>query len=237
MQNATKDNKQGDPSTYQQNSPVEADSSTDRVVFSSMSTEEVRRYIRKRRREWDKGFEPLRREYLSQRDYLSYLDTFHDSGTELSKFYEIRSLITNPTEYGWCLLYSYTNARSRVPDKKLALRLFEEKPGPPGPILLEETDRIAFAKLPQEITLYRGYKRGSNRMGLSWSISKERAIWFAQWFASQEWLPRLVTGRCWKTDVLAYTNCRQEDEIIINPRKIREVRNLEVALPAAPAKT
>jgi hypothetical protein len=62
-------------------------------------------------------------------------------------------------------------------------------------------------------------------MGISWTLSKEVAVWFARRWQDKG-LPMVVTGKCRKRDVLGYTNGRKEQEIIINPVNIRVVKSL-----------
>jgi hypothetical protein len=49
-------------------------------------------------------------------------------------------------------------------------------------------------------------------MGISWTLSKEVAVWFARRWQDKG-LPMVVTGKCRKRDVLGYTNGRKEQEI------------------------
>lgn len=99
------------------------------------------------------------------------------------------------------------------------------------PLMMMRKDRKIFKTLPETITIYRGYQHGKfrHKMGLSWTLLKEKAIWFAHW-RSENGSPKVVAGSCRKTDVFCYTNGREEQEIIIDPAKvigIRAVRDID----------
>jgi len=93
---------------------------------------------------------------------------------------------------------------------------------------MRRKDRKFFEGLPKTLTIYRGYQHGIHRhkMGLSWTLSKEKAVWFA-YRRPENGKPMVALGRCRKADVFCYTNGREEDEIIIDPAHITNVRTLK----------
>lgn len=76
-------------------------------------------------------------------------------------------------------------------------------------------DRSFFNKLPEEMTIYRGYQRGKNKKGLSFTLSKDKAIWFSARYSKTGAVFELVVN---KKQTFAYTNCRNEQEIILKPK-------------------
>lgn len=85
---------------------------------------------------------------------------------------------------------------------------------------MSEEDRRAFSRLKSRIRIYRGigarhYDTGGD--GLSWSLSREKAIWFAHRFTD-------IPSRGWvrsawveKENVYAYFGARNESEIVVDP--------------------
>jgi len=111
-------------------------------------------------------------------------------------------------------------------------------------------DSKDFRQLPDMLTIYRGYREPEKRLGISWTLSRTIAEGFSfdaalpqeagqkigsingvQYNATKGYtkdeakaLPsRLITGKCNILDVLAYTNSRYEQEIIINPRNVTDI--------------
>ena len=79
--------------------------------------------------------------------------------------------------------------------------------------LMNEKDFQKFISIPETITLYRGVMDGHNPDGLSYTASKEKALWFAnRWNKSGELLTITVN----KLDILAYFNTRNEDEYVVD---------------------
>ncbi len=92
-------------------------------------------------------------------------------------------------------------------------------------LLMNEQERAYLATLPEIVTVYRGYNRG-HRSGWSWTLSEERAGWFARrfWFLDKT-DPRVAVGTAARGDIIAYFAERQESEIVVNPSRVRGVRS------------
>ena len=92
-------------------------------------------------------------------------------------------------------------------------------------LLMSRVDRKYFQTLPNILTVYRGYQEGldDNMMGLAWTLSLEKADYFAHRF-EEIGEPKVVSGVCNKSDVICYTNGREEQEIIIDPLKISGIK-------------
>lgn len=89
--------------------------------------------------------------------------------------------------------------------------------------IMNEHERAALKNLPDELQVYRGYKspKGTPR-GWSWTLDEERARWFAVRLLDPITnKPKIVSGTVSKSDVTAYFTCRGEDEIVTQPRTIR----------------
>ena len=84
--------------------------------------------------------------------------------------------------------------------------------------------------LDDVITIYRGTKENSHR-GLSWTLSKDTAIWFAKRPIYGSGSNGYVfTGTINKTDVLALFDCRSEKEIVCDYRKVKNIQCEEIVL-------
>jgi len=91
------------------------------------------------------------------------------------------------------------------------------------------TDTAAFHHLPNKLTIYRGYHEKRKRVGVSWSLSRIVAEDFAHITmikSARDIRPSVATGTCLLKDVLAYTNDRNEQEIIVNPEKVKNIHNI-----------
>lgn len=77
-------------------------------------------------------------------------------------------------------------------------------------LMMNNKEKEVYNKLPEIVKVYRG---GVDDKGLSWSLSKEKAEWFANRFDfGYEVFEKDIN----KSDILAYLNGRQEQEIICN---------------------
>ena len=89
--------------------------------------------------------------------------------------------------------------------------------------LMTAKEYVRYSGLPKHLTLYRGISKDRNPDGLSWTESYEKALWFANRFGKGY----VLTGDANSADVLAYFNRRDEDEIVISPKSINDIRIVE----------
>lgn len=89
--------------------------------------------------------------------------------------------------------------------------------------LMDKDDYNFYNNLADEIVIYRGVCGTKNyKKGISWTLNKETAEFFSRrWSADSDGY--ILSGIAKKEDVLAFFNSRNEQEIIINPSKIKEV--------------
>ena len=88
-------------------------------------------------------------------------------------------------------------------------------------IFMEDDEVATFTALPDTITVWRGVAHREAIEGMSWTVDKARAEWFAKRFAGGEGrTPLLVEGTVLKRDVLAYFSNRNESEIVAFPEDV-----------------
>src|SRR5258705_147764 len=88
---------------------------------------------------------------------------------------------------------------------------------------MTEQERSFLAGLPEEITIYRGFNGGHGE-GMSWTLDRDKAIWFAKRFRSA---PALATALAIRGDVHAFFSGRNEFEIVID--KVELLRREDIA--------
>lgn len=89
--------------------------------------------------------------------------------------------------------------------------------------LMDGNDRQQFDALPEEIEVYRGLQDGrAKRNGLSWTVDRNVAIWFATRWKSPD--ARLCAGIILKSNVYMYNDGRKEKEVVLNPKHLKKVR-------------
>ena len=124
------------------------------------------------------------------------------------------------------------------------LQLFTRRyPGRRKIMTGKERRTLNNASETNEINIYRGYGEDPNdsidrKNGLSWTLSYEKAEWFAKRFMTDvgaaldreletNTKAMIAEAICKKDDVIAYVDGRQEQEIIIDPANIRILRTQE----------
>lgn len=83
------------------------------------------------------------------------------------------------------------------------------------------------------VTIYRGVKVNNYR-GLSWTVDKSVAEWFARRFRYDGDKCYVFTGRISKKDILALFNSRNEKEVVCDYRKIKNIQCEEILITDNP---
>lgn len=86
--------------------------------------------------------------------------------------------------------------------------------------LMTAKEKKKLKELPNELIVYRGLQHGAKVRALSWTLSKEVAIWFAKRFDRKG---TLYQGKIKKKDIFAYFIGRGEEEIVLNPYKLHKI--------------
>lgn len=130
-----------------------------------------------------------------------------------------------PANVYWEVLGSvYTGSENVWQNKRELTQMFGDKrPGREN--IMDEDERGEFGKIADIITIYRGCS-SVNQNGMSWTLSKEKARWFALRFKDKN--PMIITGQAHKKDIIAYFSRRDEQEIVIQPNKVmnKTIENL-----------
>ena len=101
----------------------------------------------------------------------------HQRAYRIDVFDRIKGRLSDK-EYWHTLGWAYTD-QEFVYNKWPTLRKLLQSPRPCREFLMSEKDRATFSSLPDELKLYRGFNKG-NGLGWSWTLSEEKAIWFAK---------------------------------------------------------
>ena len=82
--------------------------------------------------------------------------------------------------------------------------------------LMNEEEFNLLQSLPDEVTIYRGCQAGINENGLSWSLNKKKAEFFANRFGKEG---IILERKIPKSNIIAFLNGRGESEVIWEDKK------------------
>ncbi len=95
--------------------------------------------------------------------------------------------------------------------------------------LMDLKDRAFLKKLPEtNIQIYRGYSSEypKKKDGMSWTLDRDKAVWFANRLLARGARPILLSGLADKKNVHAYFSDRNESEIVIFPEHVRNRKKI-----------
>lgn len=92
--------------------------------------------------------------------------------------------------------------------------------------LMNDEELKGLDYMPEMVDVYRGTQSEKAKVrGMAWTLDKDKAIWFAnRWKTLRGKVYRATIP---KTAIYAYFKGRNEEEIVLNPRRLRNVRPLE----------
>lgn len=90
-------------------------------------------------------------------------------------------------------------------------------------LLMHKEELATYNKLPKTIHIYRGVTSGKEKdiMSLSWTTDHGMAVWFSKRFGNKGFVCEADIA---KEDILTYWDIQGESEVIVDPRKLQNVR-------------
>lgn len=88
-------------------------------------------------------------------------------------------------------------------------------------LLMSADELKKFNELPENIKVYRGVSSRKPLKWLSWTLDEDKAEWFARRFGKGG---KLVEASIPKQHAFAYFSGRGEEEIVLNPARLRKVK-------------
>ena len=89
---------------------------------------------------------------------------------------------------------------------------------------LDEDEQEFVSKLPEVVTIFRGCSE-QNKQGWSWSIFREKALWFAERSVGSD-KRYLLKAKVKREDILGYLSGRNEGEIVVRPESLMQVKQI-----------
>jgi hypothetical protein len=117
----------------------------------------------------------------------------------------------------------WTDVENIHPNQRTFLRILKSnKSG--REFLMNEDERKALAELPEVLTIYRGYGGKTGHKGLSWTLDRKKAEWFARrWVMFGKSVPYVATAAVHKPNVFAHFTRREESEIVVDPAFVKMI--------------
>ena len=135
-------------------------------------------------------------------------------------FYSCKDIIS-PMEYNDCLSHIWVCTEFPNNDKNVSkeqiLKLFNKSD--PTNIMSKEEKKI-YDNLPDVVEIYRGTHYEDDSKALSWTIDFETAKWFATRFDNDGYVLKAKVN---KKDIFAFFDGRNEKEVVINYKKLKEL--------------
>ena len=143
--------------------------------------------------------------YLHERPYrldaLHYVLTTYEDEIDDNTYWSLASDVWIDTENAWQNIGSWTE-------------LFGSDRASQHSLMNEEELQL-FTSLPDTLTIYRGCRKDVNEEGLSWTLDRSRAQWFADRHGHDD--RTLLTREINKSEVIAVFTRRGEEEVIVLP--------------------
>ena len=155
---------------------------------------------------------------ISTEDWSSYI-WLHEKPYRVGALSRLKTRFKIPDKKFWELFGSvWTDSENIWQNRELWILLLSFPGDRESAMEAEELEVLK--GLPNKVTIYRGTREGFEH-GLSWTLSKSKAKWFAERFYIKGdrkfGKPVVLEGTIPKTKIVAYFNGRKEDEIVVCP--------------------
>ena len=103
------------------------------------------------------------------------------------------------------------------------LKLFEKSN---RELIMNKKEKDVFKALSDVVAIYRGTQSNKAKIrGFSWTLDKEKAIWFSKRFKLNG---KVYQAEILKWDIFFYNNGRSEEEVVVNPYKLKNVKEVSI---------
>lgn len=160
-------------------------------------------------------------EDLAEHNWFSFI-FLHERPYRIEAFEEIESRLTNK-EYWELLGDIWTDTENYWQAADKWHELFSSKRAQ-RKYLMSAEERNHLLSLPNSVTVHRGFSVNGAEKSLSWTTSLEKASWFATRLTMDGERPRIATTTVDRDQIIAYKNERGEDEVIILPENLRDLK-------------
>ena len=93
--------------------------------------------------------------------------------------------------------------------------------------LMTADERDMLKRLPDEVTIYRGVRKGSKKVkGMSWTTDLKTADFFSRRFMDGHCRGDVYKATIHKSDILACFQERNENEIVVDARRLQRITKL-----------
>jgi hypothetical protein len=150
---------------------------------------------------------------LQNKKYDSYV-WLHERPYRIEAFQEIEHLLSD-TAYWKLLADIWTDTENQWQNHEEWKELIGSTRGSRNYLMNEEEDKT-LSSLPDEVTIYRGCQKGINENGLSWTLDKSKAEFFAKRLRKDG---IILEKKISKLDIIAVFTGRGESEVIFLERE------------------
>ena len=163
-------------------------------------------------------------------EVLDFLYTYSHHSSELGEVVGVICAVSEPGVCGTALRIGLTSGKMLSPLAKVWSRaqiLWLVQRADPHTLMDEAEERAVFNALPDPVTAWRGGREGPSlrqpAAGLSWTLSIEKARWFADRWSGSPRRGQVVQAQFPRDAVYAYLNGLKEQELIVNWRRARQL--------------
>lgn len=148
---------------------------------------------------------------LKEKNYINYI-YLHEKAYRLQAFEDVLENLNNK-EY-WSFLGELWTGSENIWQNQIKWKelLLSERSGRNN--LMSPEDLKIYKALPDVVLAHRGHQI-KNKDGLSYSLDKDKAKWFANRFKRPGEKTEVTSGKIPKGRILAYFSSRNESEIIV----------------------
>lgn len=166
-------------------------------------------------------------EAMDERSWFAVVFVLYERPYRLYAFEQIEDQL--PDEEWWSLLGAIWTDTENAWQNDADWRRYLSSQRASRDHIMEEEEREAFKLLPEELEVWRGYSRPERKSGMSWTLNRPQAEWFARRLhRPEDPPPKVARATVKKEHVIAYFTCRQESEIVVLPEHQNDIEEFDV---------
>lgn len=159
---------------------------------------------------------------FEDREYRQYL-LYHERPYRLSALEDVIDEGISSKEYWHLVAWVFSDCENVFQNQDAWIDLWSADVSD-REAAMDPVEAAVFQGLPDVVTVFRGVTHPDAERGLSWTLSKTKARWFARRHAQADSVKVVIEGTAPKSAIWSYQNGRGEQEVVLDPDQVQIVK-------------
>lgn len=155
---------------------------------------------------------------LAEKNWMQWVG-LHERPYRLTALMEVEDQIESEEDFWPIARWVWCDSENLHEMESIWIEIFKDRPH--TDLMMDVEDKDTFDALEDQVTIFRGFNSFDRESGLSWTLDREKAEWFAHRRTRPGLInPHVATATIERDSIIAYLGFRGESEVIALPEDL-----------------